>query len=194
MKIYPYAIDNGHLEQVTFTGITHGVDGDRLVGEGCAQPGAAAPMHVHYLQDETFRVIAGPPGAPGDGSGAAGLRPGRGRRVARRHGPQVVERRRRGVAHGRCDCSAAELRVLLEHDLRVGQAARWTPGDLRCRLRRDAVSNRARDGRGARVRAPLHSANGLPRRTRIRRVPQVQRCSASDSGRVSCLWRDPHDA
>ena len=59
MKIYPYAIDNGHLEQVTFTGITHGVDGDRLVGEGCAQPGAAAPMHVHYLQDETFRVIAG---------------------------------------------------------------------------------------------------------------------------------------
>ena len=29
MKRYPYTIDNGHGEQLTFTGLTHGPDGDR---------------------------------------------------------------------------------------------------------------------------------------------------------------------
>ena len=47
MKSYPYTIDNGHGEQLTFTGVTHGPDGDRAEVEGIAQPGAGPPMHVH---------------------------------------------------------------------------------------------------------------------------------------------------
>ena len=50
MKRYPYTIDNGHGEQLTFTGVSHGPDGDRAEAEGVAQPGAGPPMHVHYLQ------------------------------------------------------------------------------------------------------------------------------------------------
>src|SRR5580700_2733413 len=49
MRSYPYTIDNGHGEQLTFTGVTHGPDGDRAGADGLAQPGAGPPMHVHYL-------------------------------------------------------------------------------------------------------------------------------------------------
>jgi mannose-6-phosphate isomerase-like protein (cupin superfamily) len=59
MRKYPYAIDNGHGEQLTFTGVTHGPDGDRAEAEGVAQPGAGPPMHVHYLQEEAARVVSG---------------------------------------------------------------------------------------------------------------------------------------
>lgn len=56
---YPYSIDNGRGEQLTFTGVTHGPDGDRSEAEGVAQPGAGAPMHVHHLQEEAARVVTG---------------------------------------------------------------------------------------------------------------------------------------
>lgn len=56
---YPYTIDNGHGEQLTFIGVTRGPDGERGEAEGVAQPGAGPPMHVHYLQEEGVRVIAG---------------------------------------------------------------------------------------------------------------------------------------
>jgi len=59
MKKYPYTIDNGHGETLTFTGITHEADGDRAGADGVAQPGAGPPMHVHYLQDEAARVVTG---------------------------------------------------------------------------------------------------------------------------------------
>ena len=59
MKSYPYSIDNGHGEQLTFTGVTHGPDGDRAEAEGVAQPGAGPPMHVHYLQEEAAHVVIG---------------------------------------------------------------------------------------------------------------------------------------
>jgi len=59
MRQYPYTIDNGHGEQLTFTGVTHGLDGDRAEAEGLAQPGAGPPMHVHYLQEEAARVVTG---------------------------------------------------------------------------------------------------------------------------------------
>ncbi len=59
MRRYPYTIDNGHGEQVTFTGVTHGAGGARLQGEGVARPGAGSPMHVHYFQDEALRVVNG---------------------------------------------------------------------------------------------------------------------------------------
>ena len=58
-KTYPYTIDNGHGERLTFTGVTHGPGGERLGADGVAQPGAGPPMHVHYLQEEAARVVRG---------------------------------------------------------------------------------------------------------------------------------------
>jgi quercetin dioxygenase-like cupin family protein len=59
MKKYPYTIDNGHGEQLTFTGVTKGPDGERAEVDGVAQPNAGPPMHVHYLQEEAARVTTG---------------------------------------------------------------------------------------------------------------------------------------
>jgi quercetin dioxygenase-like cupin family protein len=56
---YPYTIDNGSGERLTFTGVTQGPDGERLGADGVAQPGAGPPMHVHYLQEEAARVVRG---------------------------------------------------------------------------------------------------------------------------------------
>lgn len=59
MVHYPHTIENGHGEQLTFLGVTHRPDGDRIEVEGVAEPGAGPPMHVHYLQEEAARVVAG---------------------------------------------------------------------------------------------------------------------------------------
>jgi len=59
MKSYPYTIDNGQGELLTFTGVTQGPDGERALADGVATPGAGPPMHVHYLQEEAARVISG---------------------------------------------------------------------------------------------------------------------------------------
>ena len=56
---YPYTIDNGNGERLTFTGLTQGPDGERLGADGVAQPGSGPPMHVHYLQEEAARVVRG---------------------------------------------------------------------------------------------------------------------------------------
>ncbi len=58
-RTYPYTIDNGGGERLTFTGVTPGLDGDRAGADGVAQPGAGPPMHVHYLQEEAVRVVRG---------------------------------------------------------------------------------------------------------------------------------------
>ncbi len=58
-RTYPYTIDNGHGERLTFTGLGDGPDGPRAYAEGVAQPGAGPPMHVHYLQEEAARVVHG---------------------------------------------------------------------------------------------------------------------------------------
>jgi uncharacterized RmlC-like cupin family protein len=58
-NVYPYTIDNGHGELLTFTGLTQGPSGVRLGADGVAQPGAGPPMHVHYLQEEAARVVRG---------------------------------------------------------------------------------------------------------------------------------------
>ncbi len=57
--IYPYTIDSGQGELLTFTGVTRGPDGERLEVEGKARPGSGPPMHVHYLQEEAARVVRG---------------------------------------------------------------------------------------------------------------------------------------
>jgi quercetin dioxygenase-like cupin family protein len=59
MRTYPYTIENGHGERLTFLGVTRTPEGDRVEAEGFAQPGAGPPMHVHYLQEEAARVVAG---------------------------------------------------------------------------------------------------------------------------------------
>ena len=66
-RTYPYSIDNGHGETLTFKDITQGPDGTRLEVSGVTQPGAGPPMHVHHLQDEAARVVSGRLGhqAPG---------------------------------------------------------------------------------------------------------------------------------
>ena len=56
---YPYTVDNGSGETLTFNGLTRGSKGDSIEIEGTAQPGAGPPMHVHYLQEETARVVRG---------------------------------------------------------------------------------------------------------------------------------------
>jgi hypothetical protein len=58
-RTYPYTIDNGQGESLTFTGITRGPDGERIEAEGGAGPGGGPPMHVHYLQAEGVRVVKG---------------------------------------------------------------------------------------------------------------------------------------
>jgi len=59
MKTYPYTIDNGQGELLTFTGVTRGPDGERAGADGVAKPGAGPPMHVHHLQEEAARVLSG---------------------------------------------------------------------------------------------------------------------------------------
>ena len=56
---YPYTIDNGNGERLTFTGVTRGPEGERAGADGVAQPGSGPPMHVHYLQEEAARVVRG---------------------------------------------------------------------------------------------------------------------------------------
>ena len=56
---YPYTIDNGRGEQLTFTGVVRRPDGECAGAEGLAQPGAGAPMHVHHFQEEAVQVVSG---------------------------------------------------------------------------------------------------------------------------------------
>jgi quercetin dioxygenase-like cupin family protein len=58
-NVYPYTIDNGLGESLTFKGLTQGPNGVRVEADGVAQPGAGPPMHVHYLQEEAARVVRG---------------------------------------------------------------------------------------------------------------------------------------
>jgi hypothetical protein len=59
MTTYPYTIENGAGERITFTGIVRDPDGDRVVGEALAQPKAGPPMHIHYMEAEGFTVTSG---------------------------------------------------------------------------------------------------------------------------------------
>lgn len=59
VKSYPYTIDNGAGERLTFARRVPGPAGDRVEGDALVAPGAGPPMHVHYLQDEAFTVVRG---------------------------------------------------------------------------------------------------------------------------------------
>jgi quercetin dioxygenase-like cupin family protein len=73
---YPYTIDNGHGERLTFTRLVQGPDGERLEAEGVAQPGSGPPMHVHYCQEEAVRVVRGRMGHQALGGGPQFAGPG----------------------------------------------------------------------------------------------------------------------
>ena len=59
MREYPYTIDNGAGEWLTFSRRVQEPDGERVVGDALVAPGAGPPMHVHYLQEEAFTVLHG---------------------------------------------------------------------------------------------------------------------------------------
>jgi quercetin dioxygenase-like cupin family protein len=59
MRSYPYTIDNGAGERLTFQRLVPTARGGRVEGENVVSPGAGPPMHVHYLQDEGFTVVHG---------------------------------------------------------------------------------------------------------------------------------------
>lgn len=59
MRAYPYTIENGAGERLTFTARVVEPGGERLVGSNVVAPGAGPPMHVHHLQEEALTVVQG---------------------------------------------------------------------------------------------------------------------------------------
>jgi len=59
VRTYPYTIENGSGEFLTWLGIQHDPDGDRVNAGARAVPGAGPPMHVHRMQEEAMTVVAG---------------------------------------------------------------------------------------------------------------------------------------
>jgi quercetin dioxygenase-like cupin family protein len=55
----PYTIDSGQGEKIIFKEIIHEPDGEKVIADGFCAPKAGPPMHVHYKQDEGFKVIKG---------------------------------------------------------------------------------------------------------------------------------------
>ena len=56
---FPYTIDNGAGETLTFVRVVPTDRGDRLEVEFRALAGAGPPMHAHHLQEEAMTVLAG---------------------------------------------------------------------------------------------------------------------------------------
>jgi len=56
---YPYTIENGGKEQLTFLRLVKDGDTDYLEVENLVQPGGGPPMHVHHRQEESLTVIKG---------------------------------------------------------------------------------------------------------------------------------------
>lgn len=56
---YPFTIDNGGGEQITFTKRVKSPDGDYSEGENFVLPGSGPPMHVHFKQAESLTVVKG---------------------------------------------------------------------------------------------------------------------------------------
>ncbi len=52
---FPIVIQHKYGEKITFLRM----EGQRIIAENMVEPNAGPPMHIHYLQDEGFTVIAG---------------------------------------------------------------------------------------------------------------------------------------
>ena len=59
MSHYPYTIDNGAGERLTFLGIRSDEQGEYLEARNSVSPGSGPPMHVHHLQEERLTVERG---------------------------------------------------------------------------------------------------------------------------------------
>jgi quercetin dioxygenase-like cupin family protein len=59
MSDYPYTIDNGAGEQLTFLGIRTDEQGECLEARNVVSPGAGPPMHAHLIQEEVISVESG---------------------------------------------------------------------------------------------------------------------------------------
>ena len=59
MKDYPYSIENGAGERLTFARRIQKPGGDRVEGDNVVAPGAGPPMHVHYFEEEALTVAQG---------------------------------------------------------------------------------------------------------------------------------------
>jgi quercetin dioxygenase-like cupin family protein len=59
MSDYPYTIDNGAGEKLTFLGIRSDGQGEYLEARNSVSPGSGPPMHVHRLQEESLTVEHG---------------------------------------------------------------------------------------------------------------------------------------
>ena len=59
MRSYPYTIQNGGGELLTFERRIPTPAGDRLEGGNVVAPGAGPPMHVHHFQEEALTVMRG---------------------------------------------------------------------------------------------------------------------------------------
>jgi quercetin dioxygenase-like cupin family protein len=75
---YPFTIDNGHGEELTFLGrsIKEGVE--YLQVENCVSAGSGPPLHVHHLQYERVTVKEGNMGAQAAGETPQFYGPGEG--------------------------------------------------------------------------------------------------------------------
>jgi mannose-6-phosphate isomerase-like protein (cupin superfamily) len=59
MPAYPYTIESGGGERITFLRRVKTPTGERLEVENCVQPGSGPPMHVHHHQAESITVREG---------------------------------------------------------------------------------------------------------------------------------------
>lgn len=84
---FPFTIDNGHGEELTFLKLVQTENGELLEVENKVNPGAGPPMHVHHLQDESLTILQGRLGAL-----IAGQQP-------TFHGPGETVTFKRGVPH-----------------------------------------------------------------------------------------------
>lgn len=56
---FPFTIESGQGEIITFKNIIKEPDGDKIVAEATCTPHAGPAMHVHYRQDEGHTVMQG---------------------------------------------------------------------------------------------------------------------------------------
>lgn len=74
MPTFPYTIENGAGERLTFLRRVKTPAGERLEVENRVQPGGGPPMHVHHYQAESLTVVEGKIGwqRPGEAPQYAG--------------------------------------------------------------------------------------------------------------------------
>ena len=56
---YPYTIDNGGGERLTFSEVRSDGQGEYQEATNSVSPGSGPPMHVHHLQEESLTVERG---------------------------------------------------------------------------------------------------------------------------------------